>query len=237
MSYITTNQCNRRIMKEIQEATSEQMRQSGIYYWCNDVNNVEGKAMIIGPEGTPYAHCPLIFDVLFPPSYPDIPHKLHFVTSDGYTRLHPNLYVNGKVCLSILGTWKGPKWSPAMTLSTVLVSVQSVLDENPIVNEPGYEEHTLKNSTAHSYADFVHSRMTSMSIRGLSRWKEGNIPYEWREFRNVLDEIGNKLILKLADIIREKAKNEDIMYDGLVYSMRGKTEWKSLLEVAERLTA
>jgi hypothetical protein len=76
-----------------------------------------------------------------------------------------------------------------------------------------------------------------MSIRGLSHWKEGNVPYEWREFEDVLDEIGDKLILKLAGVIREKAKNEDIMYDGLVYSMRGKTEWKSLLEVAERLTA
>jgi hypothetical protein len=76
-----------------------------------------------------------------------------------------------------------------------------------------------------------------MSIRGLSRWKEGNIPHEWAQFQDVLDEIGDTLISKLANVIREKAKNDDIMYDRLVYSMSGKTEWKSLLEVAERLMA
>jgi hypothetical protein len=76
-----------------------------------------------------------------------------------------------------------------------------------------------------------------MSIRGLSRWKDGYVPPEWAEFQDVLDEIGDTLISKLASVIREKAKNDDIMYDGLVYSMCGKTEWKSLLEVAERLMA
>ena len=53
--------------------------------------------------------------------------------------VNPNLYENGKVCLSILGTWSGPGWTTACTLSSVLLSIQSLLNENPIHNEPGWE--------------------------------------------------------------------------------------------------
>lgn len=46
----------------------------------------------------------------------------------------------GKVCLSLLGTWNGPSWTPASTLLQVLVSIQSlILVSEPFFNEPGYE--------------------------------------------------------------------------------------------------
>ena len=40
--------------------------------------------------------------------YPFEPPKVLILTVDGRTRINPNLYANGKVCLSILGTWSGP---------------------------------------------------------------------------------------------------------------------------------
>ena len=43
----------------------------------------------------------------------------------------------GKVCLSILGTWSGPKWTSIMDITTVLLTLQSLLDENPLHHEPG----------------------------------------------------------------------------------------------------
>ena len=59
----------------------------------------------------------------------------------GTARFNPNLYANGKVCLSLLGTWTGPGWKPAdSTLLQVLVSIQGlVLVHDPWFNEPGYE--------------------------------------------------------------------------------------------------
>ena len=43
-------------------------------------------------------------------------------------RLNPNLYENGKVCLSLLGTWSGPGWDPdSSTLLQLLVSVQGLV--------------------------------------------------------------------------------------------------------------
>jgi len=103
------------------------------------------KALIIGPEDTPYDCGAFIFDIYLPPSYPNEPPLFNIQTTGyGKVRFNPNLYNCGKVCLSILGTWsgqQGEKWNASTsTLLQVLVSIQSlILVENPYFNEPGYE--------------------------------------------------------------------------------------------------
>lgn len=49
-------------------------------------------------------------------------------------RFNPNLYAEGKVCLSLLGTWSGPGWVPGVSsLAQVLLSIQSaILVEAPL---------------------------------------------------------------------------------------------------------
>jgi len=100
------------------------------------------RAMVVGPPGTPYANVPFFFDFALPPEYPRGPPSAffhaHYV---GNERLNPNLYVDGKVCLSLLGTWSGPSWDPQRsTMLQVLVSLQGlVLVEEPYFNEPGHE--------------------------------------------------------------------------------------------------
>uniref|UniRef100_A0A3Q2C6L3 E2 ubiquitin-conjugating enzyme n=1 Tax=Cyprinodon variegatus TaxID=28743 RepID=A0A3Q2C6L3_CYPVA len=42
--------------------------------------------------------------------------------------------------LGNLGTWTGPAWSPAQSISSVLISIQSLMTENPYHNEPGFEQ-------------------------------------------------------------------------------------------------
>ena len=61
-------------------------------------------------------------------------------TQGGSIRKHPNLYVNGKCCFSFLGTWSGPPWTACQNPETVAISMKSVLTNNPIVNEPGWEK-------------------------------------------------------------------------------------------------
>jgi len=100
------------------------------------------RALVAGPPGTPYADVPFFFDVALPPEYPREPPLAHFHAQYvGNERLNPNLYVDGKVCLSLLGTWSGPTWDPQRsTLLQVLVSLQGlVLVEEPYFNEPGHE--------------------------------------------------------------------------------------------------
>ncbi|KAF8558777.1 hypothetical protein OG21DRAFT_1503732 [Imleria badia] len=69
------------------------------------------KALIIGPEGTPYQDGCFLFDIFLGPSYNQSPPSVKYMTTNGGKyRFNPNLYADGKVCLSLLGTWSGPGW-------------------------------------------------------------------------------------------------------------------------------
>lgn len=72
------------------------------------------KVLISGPDDTPYANGLFEFDVFFSSNYPQTAPKCAFLTTgNGVIRFNPNLYNDGKICLSILGTWEGrpeEKW-------------------------------------------------------------------------------------------------------------------------------
>ena len=78
-------------------------------------------------------HRAFVFDIFFPDKYPHVPPLIKLTTTGaGTVRFNPNLYNDGKVCLSLLGTWHGgdasEKWDPARsTLYQVLVSIQSII--------------------------------------------------------------------------------------------------------------
>ncbi|KAF8505689.1 hypothetical protein F5888DRAFT_1651094 [Russula emetica] len=99
------------------------------------------KALIIGPEGTPYQNGCFLFDIFLGHSYNQLPPSVKYMTTNGGKfRFNPNLYADGKVCLSLLGTWAGPGWvAGKSTLLQVLISIQSmILCEEPYLNEPGW---------------------------------------------------------------------------------------------------
>jgi ubiquitin-protein ligase len=226
----------KRIAKEIADVQSAAMRDAGIYYWYDDADMRKGQALIIGPPGTPYASCPLLFSVSFPADYPFQPPQVKFLTSDGATRFHPNLYVEGKVCLSILGTWTGPKWSAVMNVSTVLSSIQSLLEENPIVNEPSYEKLTLEDPRAATYAEYVKVRLVELSLNYLLRWKRGVCPPSWGNFKELLDEgLGDKLVGELYTAAKEMAAKGEKHYASVLYNMNGGTHWATVQRFAEEV--
>lgn len=100
--------------------------------------------LIEGPKKTPYEDGIFIFDIQLGPEYPKTPPLCHYISycSD---RLNPNLYEDGKVCVSLLGTWSGrgtEVWNPTTsTLLQVIVSIQGlILVDEPYFNEAGYEK-------------------------------------------------------------------------------------------------
>ena len=101
--------------------------------------------LITGPKDTPYHNGLFEFHAYFPDGYPNIvPQVLINTTDNGRVRFNPNLYANGKVCLSLLGTWSGAQgesWIPKLsTFFQVIISIQSlILVDEPYFNEPGYE--------------------------------------------------------------------------------------------------
>ena len=101
------------------------------------------RCVIVGPDGTPYERMVFAFDLQLPAAYPKEPPAMHYHSWGITERLNPNLYENGKVCLSLLGTWSGPGWDPeSSTVLQLLVSLQGlVLVDKPYYNEPGNEKH------------------------------------------------------------------------------------------------
>ncbi|GAA5877972.1 hypothetical protein JCM3774_004770 [Rhodotorula dairenensis] len=103
------------------------------------------KCLLAGPEHSPYAGGLFEFDIFLPLRYPEVSPLCWLVTTGGNrVRFNPNLYAEGKVCLSLLGTWSGTPeemWQPnKSTILQVLLSITSmILGTNyPFYNEPGF---------------------------------------------------------------------------------------------------
>ncbi|KAG1715995.1 hypothetical protein ID866_1160 [Astraeus odoratus] len=127
------------------------------------------RSLIIGPENTPYEDAPFVIDWMLDSNFPQSPPIAHFLSwTNGNGRVNPNLYEEGKVCLSILGTWSGDRtetWSAARSsLLQAFVSIQGlVLVKEPWFCEPAYEklrgtEEGMVNSRLYNEKAFVLSR-------------------------------------------------------------------------------
>lgn len=130
----------KRIAKDVRDVvTDTSLREMGIYYCHSDTNVQDGEALIRGPADSLYEGGLFLFSVHFPREYPHRPPVFKILTGDGRIRLHPNLYRNGKVCLSLLNTWSGPSWTGCQSLRTILLALltQVLLTQVPILCEPG----------------------------------------------------------------------------------------------------
>lgn len=90
---------------------------SGIYVRAFEDRMDLLRACIVGPEDTPYESALFFFDIQLPGDYPQSPPAVYYYHhGGGNERLNPNLYKEGKVCLSLLGTWQGDggveSWNP-----------------------------------------------------------------------------------------------------------------------------
>ncbi|KAL4245719.1 hypothetical protein ABKN59_001670 [Abortiporus biennis] len=136
------------------------------------------KALITGPEGTPYYNGCYLFDIFLGPSYNHAPPNVKYMTTNGGKyRFNPNLYADGKVCLSLLGTWSGPGWiAGKSTLLQVLISIQSmILCEEPYLNEPGWANSA---GTAESKAYSANVRRMVVKTAMLDNLKNPPEPFE-----------------------------------------------------------
>ncbi len=137
---VISKNTQKRLLKDVVDLLKNPLTDQGIYYLHDEENFLNGYAMIIGPNDTPYEKGIYLFNFEFPSNYPYSPPKLTYLTNDGSTRFNPNLYRSGKVCLSILNTWKGEQWTSCQTIRTVLLTLITVLNDTPLINEPGIKK-------------------------------------------------------------------------------------------------
>ncbi|XP_057544707.1 ubiquitin-conjugating enzyme E2 8-like [Amaranthus tricolor] len=138
----------KRIIKELQDirrdpptSCSAGPVSENLYQW---------QATIIGPAVSPYAGGVFILTIHFPTDYPFKPPKIAFRTKV----FHPNINNNGNICLDILRD----QWSPALTISKVLLSICSLLTDpnpdDPLVPEIAHmykKDRTKYEATAQSW--------------------------------------------------------------------------------------
>ena len=136
---VYTDTAIRRIRLDYKNVKS--LESEGLFWIPDETTIGHGYAVIFGSKGTPYYGGAFCFEVTFPNNYPFTPPTFTYLTNDGRTRFNPNLYKNGKVCLSLLNTWPGEPWSGVQTLSSILQSIQTaVLNTEALRNEPAYDK-------------------------------------------------------------------------------------------------
>ncbi|XP_072051338.1 ubiquitin-conjugating enzyme E2 2-like [Amphiura filiformis] len=120
----------RRIKKELEDLNRDPPAQCSAGP-VDDHDFFHWQATIMGPKDSPYQGGVFFLNIQFPTDYPFKPPKVSFTTKI----YHPNINSNGSICLDILRS----QWSPALTISKVLLSICSLLDDpnpdDPLVPE------------------------------------------------------------------------------------------------------
>lgn len=234
-------QTSRRVLKDIERAQEQLMKEQGIWYCMDEADMTKGKVLMKGPPETPYEGCLLVFSIRFPSDYPFSPPKVLFLTSDGTTRFHPNLYVEGKVCLSILGTFSGPSWSGTQSLTSVLLSILALLDKNPLAHEPAYASGTLLDARHRDYSEFVEHQMIRLMLHSLKQFEKNPQGHLWQDFEDVVKEQLSSLKETLANKICQRYLHPEKLWSSVLYGMGGRSYWKQYVKdtpwIAEKAAA
>lgn len=117
-----STKARRRILHDYRELVNEPV--DGVYAFPHDDDIMSWDAIITGPEDTIWEGGVMLLKIKFEEDYPIHPPAITFVTPI----YHPNIYTNGKICLSVLQS----DWSQAFSIKTIMISIRSLLtDPNP----------------------------------------------------------------------------------------------------------
>lgn len=187
------------------------------------------RVLIIGPSDTPYEYAPFVIDFHLGSSYPQEPPQAFFHSwTSGNGPVNPNLYEDGKICLSLLGTWhtdeRNESWSPAKsTLLQVLVSIMGlVLVKDPYYNEAGYDVQRAAPETRLSsalYTERAYFRARAFISHALSNTVEPfsqELHYLYRSNAQEAPQLLDKAIEAAKDVVeRSSNAGNDGERDGL----------------------
>ncbi|KAF2207278.1 hypothetical protein CERZMDRAFT_13977, partial [Cercospora zeae-maydis SCOH1-5] len=252
----STSSHTKRTQKEHKILRNNSSLPAGVYIrsWESRLDLL--RCLIIGPTDTPYANAPFVVDFYLSPAFPSEPPQVHFhswpaISSIGSLgRVNPNLYEDGKICLSLLGTWEGTKgegWSAARsTLLQVIVSLLGlVLVREPYYNEAGYEalvgDEASKRPSA-LYSERVFLRAKGFLITALTELDTTDATTGLRGLEDVIrwtyhQESGPKLLQATIANVKEvlERSNGTAEADGLTIMSKGACI--PLRRVLERLVA
>jgi len=210
-----SNTTIKRLLTDVKSLYKDPLTDHNIHYIHDDKDVLKGYALIIGPEDSVYYGGAYLFEFNFPDNYPFAPPTVLFKTQDGVTRFNPNLYKNGKVCVSILNTWQGEEWSSCQSISSVLLTLVSLLNSQPLLNEPGI---TDKHPDFNNYNKSICYKNIDVAI--VRFLDESNWPLKFKQFYTLYLGFFQKHKKTIEDLINKFKLDEPqnkIYHVGLYY--------------------
>ena len=226
----------RRLARDVRAVRNGSLAEQGVFYAHDSDNVLKGYAVVIGGEGTPYEDGCYEFEFTFPVNYPHEPPTVKFVTGDGRTRLNPNLYRNGKVCLSVLNTWQGPQWTGCQTIASVLLSLRAnvLAVAEPLLNEPGIGKEHRDFNNYHQIVCFKNKEIAIWGLAVAIAEGKSRLP---GELRSIVARHLNVSLPKLKSSVYSLATSFDkrVLSTGL-YAMEILIDYPSLAsEIGKRI--
>jgi ubiquitin-protein ligase len=227
---VITKEMINRLLKDVKQIMKNPLTENGIFYIHDDEDMRKGYAMIVGPSDTPYFGGFYFFELTYPSDYPHSPPKVLYCTNGDHIRFNPNLYVCGKVCISLLNTWRGDQWTSCQTISTVLLTLCSLLCADPLLNEPGV---TTENKDFETYTKIIEYKNVEIAMLKMIQKQPSIFPQNFNAFYSVMVE----QFLKHKDVVmdmleKKKVDNaEAFKLSTSMYSMVNvKIDWPKLYE-------
>ena len=219
---LITKETVKRLISDIKDIQKSPLDSEGIYYKHDESNMLLGYAYICGPKDSMYFGGNYFYKFEFPYDYPHRPPKMTFINKDGKTRFHPNMYQSGKICLSILNTWKGDQWTGCQSIRSILLTIVSILDNNPLLHEPGF---TRTHKDCERYNKIIRYTNFEFSINKIMLNKITNIKFYTDLFKEEIIYQFNKNKDDLIQIIGFwKDMPKEHVITG-IYNLNEKIDW------------
>ncbi len=219
-----------RLLKDVKQIIKNPLTDQGIYYIHDDTDMLKGYAMIIGPSDTPYFGGYYFFELNYPTDYPHTPPKVKYCTNGNNIRFNPNLYTCGKVCISLLNTWRGDQWTSCQTISTVLLTLCTLLCKDPLFNEPGVSK---GHRDIASYNEIIEYSNVSIAICEIvDKNPSVYLPF-FEYFYSFVKENFNENYDKIIEFVQNKDKEfngEQKIFSTGYYNMNVAVEYNKLLK-------
>ena len=217
----------KRLLRDVVRLIKSPLTSNGIYYSHDEENMLKGYAVIFGPDDSIYRYGAYMFEFNYPKEYPFVPPKVVYLTNDSKTRFNPNLYRNGKVCISLLNTWKGEQWTSCQTIESILLSLVALLHNKPLINEPGRME---SHCDFKSYNSIIQYKNYKTAILGVLTHKI--LPPTFIGFMSIIKQHfkthERAIIEELVQLEKSKKSKKD--FSTKLYSMNVLTDYTNLLE-------
>ena len=217
----------KRLLRDVVRIIKSPLTSNGIYYSHDEDNMLKGYAVIFGPDDSLYRYGAYMFEFNYSTEYPFVPPKLNYLTNDGKTRFNPNLYRNGKVCISLLNTWKGEQWTSCQTIESILLSLVALLHNEPLLNEPGIKK---THRDFKSYNTIIQYKNYEIAILGVLTQKilppafSGFLPIIKKHFKKHEKNI-------LAELTQlEQSKKNGKEFETSLYNMNISANYTDLIE-------